>query len=126
MTASFVDTTVLVDLLRKHPPARLWMMGLSELPHITPVVWMELISGAQNREAQRDTLLVLSGLTVDDLTSEDQHWAMRQLARLRLSHNVSLTDCLIASISQRVGVPLYSNNLTHFAPLLGSLVQKPY
>jgi predicted nucleic acid-binding protein len=126
MTASFVDTTVLVDLLRKHPPARLWMMGLSELPHITPVVWMELISGAQNREAQRDTLLVLSGLTVDDLTSEDQHWAMRQLARLRLSHNVSLTDCLIASISQRVGVPLYSHNLKHFAPLLGSLVQKPY
>jgi len=57
---------------------------------------------------------------------EDFDWAIRQALRLRLSHNVGPMDCLIASSAHRLGLPLYSRNLKHFAPLLGNLARAPY
>jgi predicted nucleic acid-binding protein len=43
-----------------------------------------------------------------------------------LSHGVGIMDCLIASVSYRLQVPLYTRNLKHFTPLLGALAQTPY
>ena len=60
------------------------------------------------------------------MASEDFDWAIRQSLRLRLSYNVGPMDCLIASVAHRLGLPLYSRNLKHFAPLLGDLAQAPY
>ena len=57
----------------------------------------------------------------------DQEWAMQQMELLRLSHGVSINDCLIASVAHRLQVPLYTHNLKHMQVLLGdTLPQKPY
>jgi predicted nucleic acid-binding protein len=53
-------------------------------------------------------------------------WAMDQQEKFALSHNVGMNDCLIASISYRLQLPLYTTNLKHFIPLLNNLAQKPY
>ena len=37
-----------------------------------------------------------------------------------------LVDLLIAAPSQRLQLPLYTHNLKHLSPLLGTLAQKPY
>ncbi|MBC8163275.1 MAG: hypothetical protein H7Z42_18860 [Roseiflexaceae bacterium] len=61
------------------------------------------------------------------LTQADQDWAMQQLELLRLSHGVSINDTLIASVSHRLQVPLYTHNLKHMRVLLGeTLPQQPY
>ncbi len=51
---------------------------------------------------------------------------MEQLFIYKLSQNVGQSDCLVASVSHRLQVPLYTHNLRHFELLLGPLAQKPY
>jgi len=51
---------------------------------------------------------------------------MRQLARFHLSHGIALHDAMIASVSARLAVPLYTMNLKHFEPLPGVEAEKPY
>lgn len=60
------------------------------------------------------------------LTEVDSHWAMQAQMVYELSHGVGMMDCLIASVSHRLQLPLYTHNLKHFSPLLGDLAQKPY
>ena len=87
---------------------------------------MELIDGAQDKRIQRQAARLLSEFAMVYLTEADLDWVMQQLLAYRLSHNVSPFDCLIASASYRLQVPLLTLNLKHFAPLLGSLAQRPY
>jgi predicted nucleic acid-binding protein len=39
---------------------------------------------------------------------------------------IGMMDCLIASVSLCLQLPLYTRNLRHFTPLLGTLAVKPY
>ena len=61
-----------------------------------------------------------------DVMSQDVDWAIRQLLRFHLSHDLEAMDCLIAAVSYRLGVPLYTRDLKHFTPLLGDLARLPY
>ena len=122
---ALVDSTVLVDLLRKYPPATTWLATQPKLG-TSNIAWMELIFGAQNKAAQQQSLQVLSLFEVVYLTEADMLWAMRQLLQNRLKYNVGVGDCLIAAMSQRLQIPLLTHNLKHFTPLLGNLAQRPY
>jgi predicted nucleic acid-binding protein len=126
MLTSLIDSSVVIDILRNYPLAVTWIQVQPEPPGITPIVWMESITGAQNKVAQMDVLRVLSGFSIEYLTHAEMAWAMQQLLAFRLSHNVAVLDCLIASVNYRLQVPLYTQNLKHFTPLLGPLAQKPY
>jgi len=53
-------------------------------------------------------------------------WATEQLIVFNLSHNIDVFDCLIAAVSHRLQIPLYTRNLRHFEPLLGPLARPPY
>lgn len=125
MVTGLLDTSVVIDLLRAHPPAQQWISQQADLG-ITPVVWLEVIEGAQNLRAQRQAVELLRHFSRIDLAPEDFDWAIQQSLRFRLSHNVGVMDSLIASVSVRSGLPTFTTNLKHFLPLLGELAQKPY
>jgi predicted nucleic acid-binding protein len=74
----------------------------------------------------RVSLVTLKRLQTVYLTEEDQQWAQAKHRQYKLSHNVGLADCLIASVSQRLELPLYTLNLKHMRPVLGDLAVKPY
>lgn len=61
-----------------------------------------------------------------DVEPVDFDWAIRQALRYRLSHSVDVMDCVIAAVASRLELPLYTRNLKHFVPVLGSLARKPY
>ncbi len=127
MVSALVDTTILVDLLRAYSPAAEWIGAQTEGElGITPVVWMELVAGAQNKVAQRQAAQLLAHFVMVYYTQEDMDWAMEQLLVRKLSHSVGIMDCLIASASYRLQLPLYTQDLRHFTLLLGSLAQSPY
>jgi predicted nucleic acid-binding protein len=84
---ALVDSTVLVDLLRKYPPATTWLATQPKLG-TSNIAWMELIFGAQNKAAQQQSLQVLSLFEVVYLTEADMRWAMRQLLQNRLKYSV--------------------------------------
>lgn len=81
--------------------------------------------GADTRARQRSLIALLSRFEVVYLERDDQEWAMRQLPMFRLSHGIDVPDSLIAAPCYRLGLPLDTRNLKHFAPLLGGLARQP-
>ena len=85
------------------------------------------MEGARGKSGQERCQQIIAQFGLEYLSADDQHWAMAQLLKYRLSHGVSYADCLIASVAHRLQVPIYTRNATDFMPLLGAtLVIKPY
>lgn len=120
-----IDSTVLIDKLRLYQPAKDWFNNQDDLG-ISNVFWMELIAGARDKSAQRESLKLVSTFEIVYFTENDMEWAMRALLSYRLTYSVGVGDCLIASVSHRLQIPLYTHNLKHFTPILGSLALRPY
>ncbi len=126
MTVGIVDTNILIELYRNLPAARVWIAAQNDLA-ISSVTWLEFMEGARGKAGQLRCLQIVAPFDIAYLTEADQQWAMAQLLRYRLSHGVSFKDCLIASASHRLQVPLYTQNVKDFLAVLPpSLVVKPY
>ncbi len=125
MVTCLLDTAVVVDLIRKHPPAQVWIAAQTQ-PGVCSVVWLEVLQGAQNKADQQKALRLLGRFERVELLKADFDWAIANLLKYGLSHGVGALDRLIASVNQRLQVPLYTRNLRHFAPLIGPLAQSPY
>lgn len=125
MVTGLVDTDILIDSLRQYPPAHAWLskqIGLG----VVSVSWIELLQGTTNKIGQRKAFELLRKFERIDPEPQDYDWAIQALSSFHLSHNLMGFDALIAATSHRLQVPLYTRNVKHFTPLLGSLVQKPY
>lgn len=106
MVIALLDTDILIDEIRKYPPALDWIRSLPPGQiGITPIAYMELVGGAPNTVKQRAALMLLSRFQVIYLTPDDFNWAMRQQIIHALSHGTGLTDLLIASVNHRLQVP---------------------
>jgi predicted nucleic acid-binding protein len=55
-----VDTDVLIDVQRGHPPAVAWFAGLTVFPTVPGFVVMELIQDARNTREVRKALRLVS------------------------------------------------------------------
>jgi predicted nucleic acid-binding protein len=127
MAAAIIETTIIVDLLRYHPPATGWYADqINVIMDIHPIIWMESIQGGANKIERLRAARLLKQFEMIRLTEADQDWAMERQMRYQLQYGVGLLDCLIASVSHRLQIPLYTHNLKHFQPLLGTLAQRPY
>ena len=127
MTAGIVDTNVIVDILRRNPPAIQWLVDQREQLAITPITWLEVMYGLERKNEQPATLKVLNQFEMLHLTQQDMQWAMDRLRLLRPSFAIEIMDYLMASVCQRLTIPLITHNLKHMRPLLGDyLVVKPY
>ncbi len=125
MVSAVVDTSVLVDVLRLRSTAVDWFYNQNNLA-ITPMIQMELIAGAASKVDQQKAIQFIKQMQMLPLLPEDVTWAMEQQLQYSLSHNVGMNDCLIAATAKRLNLPLMTTNLKHFAPLLGTQVQRPY
>jgi predicted nucleic acid-binding protein len=126
MLVGIVDTNILIELYRKNAATIAWFSGQGDLG-VTTISWLEFMVGAAGKQGQQRCLQIVAQFTLHHLTTSDQEWAMQQLLRYRLSHGVSKDDCLIASVCNRLQVPMFTRNVKDFTPMLGSrLVVKPY
>jgi len=125
MVDGLLDTAIVVDLLRGYPPAETWLATVGGMG-IPPMVWMEVIQGAENKREQDTAVNLLSVFERVDLTSVDFDWAIERALQFRLSHNIDMMDCLIAAPGHRLGITLFTMNVKHFEPMLGSLTTRSY
>lgn len=126
MITGFVDSTVIIHLLRRNLAARQWLNGQPPLG-VTPIVWLEVIEGARGKSGLADAIAVLQSFEMVYLTPADQQWSMDHLGAYRLSRGVEIHDCLIASVCHRLQAPLYTHNVKHMLRLLDPhLVIQPY
>jgi len=122
---AILDTTVIVHLWRRYPPALNWFRN-SQVYGVTSTTWMEVMRGSTSKATQTQARAILDQFEVLYTTASDQLWAMEQLERFQFSHHIGKDDCLIASVAYRLQVPLCTHNLKDMTPLIGSLAVKPY
>jgi hypothetical protein len=125
MITGLVDTSIVVDLLRGNALAIEWLKGQQQLG-ISPFAVLELVEGCENKQDQMITLRTIKKFELNEPQMADITWAKTMLTRYWLSHSIDAFDCLIAASAQRMQLPLFTVNLKHFAPLLGSLAIRPY
>ncbi len=126
MTVGIVDTTVIVHYFRKNPAAQAWVDGQPDRLSVVSITWLEVMHGAGSKAKEAASKSILNRFDMLYLTQADQDWAMQQMERYRLSHGVSINDCLIASVAYRLQAPLYTHNLKDMTPMIGKLAVKPY
>ncbi len=126
MIVGVIDTTVIIHLLRKNALAHTWMLAQTNRQFITPYTWLEVIYGAPGKSGQAAALTTMQKFSMVYPVQGDIEWAMQALKSYRLSHGVSILDCLIASIAHRLQVPIYTDNVKDFPMLDAQLVIKPY
>lgn len=110
MIDAVLDTTVIIHLFRKYPPAVNWLN--TQLTYgVASITWLEMMEGSSSNASQVRCKTLLSQFDILYVTASDQQWAMQQLEQYQFSHHIGYADCLIASIAYRLQVPLYTHNL---------------
>ncbi len=99
-----LDTDVMVDILRGHEPAKVWLETVDEIG-VAGLVAMELIQGCQNAREQR--------MLEKDLSDH-------------LSDNIGLLDALIAETAIGLHAKLATFNVKHYHVIDGLQSLQPY
>jgi predicted nucleic acid-binding protein len=121
-----VDTDILIDVQRGHPPAVAWFAALSELPAIPGFVVMELIQDAPSAEHVRKALRLVSALPVVWPTETECGRALSDFATYHLSHGLGPLDALIAACAVGRSATLCTFNEKHYRPVVGLITERPY
>jgi hypothetical protein len=121
-----LDTDVLIDIQRGHPPAVAWFAGLSELPTVPDFVVMELIQDARNAREVRKALQLVAPLQIIWPGESDCARALSDFAVYHLSHGLGLLDALIAACAIGHAARLCTFNVKHYQVVPGLAVAQPY
>ena len=125
MVTGFIDSNIIVDVLRKHPSAEAWLGQQSNLG-VTRFDWLEVLHGAINRIEQQRCIRLLRDFELIEIQNSDAEWATQQSMVFSLRYDIDPIDYLIAAPAHRLQLPLYTRNLKHFEPLLGGLAVLAY
>src|SRR5947209_3518928 len=121
-----LDTDVLIDVQRGHPPAVAWFAGLTNLPSVPGLVAMELIQDARNAQEVRKAQALVAPMQLLWPTEAECASALSNFASLHLSHNLGLLDSLIAACAVGRGARLCTFNVKHYAAVPGLITFQPY
>lgn len=118
-----LDTTVLVDHLRGHTTATVWLGGLAEVPLCSEITRAEVIAGLRSPEkrAAEQLFAALRWINVDESISR----AAGELGRrYRKGHDLGVADLVIAATAQDQSATLATSNVKHY-PMFPKL-RPPY
>jgi hypothetical protein len=121
-----VDTDVLIDIQRGHPPALTWFGGLSQVPGVPGFVVMELIQDARNVREVVQAQKLVAPLAVIWPTEMDCARALSDFATYQLSHGLGLLDALIAACAVGRAATIFTFSVKHYGIVPGLAVVQPY
>ena len=121
-----LDTDVLIDVQRGHPPALAWFASLTDLPAVPGFVVMELVQDARNPGEVRQALKLVAPFRIVWPTEADCSRALFDFTAYHLSHGLGLLDALIAACAVGLSARLCTFNVKHYqvVPELGTA--QPY
>lgn len=121
-----LDTDILIDVQRGHPPALSWFSQLTELPSVPGYVVMELIQDARNAQEVDQALKLVAPLQVVWPTAADCSLALAEYSKYHLSHGLGLIDALIAGCTIGLSARLCTFNDKHYRFIPGLVTVQPY
>jgi hypothetical protein len=121
-----LDTDILIDIQRGHPPAVSWFASLVDLPSVPGIVVMELIQDAQNARQVRKALKLVAPLSIVWPTEADCRRALSDFTAYHLSQGLGLLDSLIAACAIGLSATLCTFNVKHYRVVPGLRLAQPY
>jgi predicted nucleic acid-binding protein len=123
-----VDTTLVIDFLRKRPEAVAFLEDLRIRRELEthPAVIAETLQGARDRREQNQIDAFFARFRVAEIEPADWVDSLARLRQFSLSHGVGWHDCLIAATSRRIQQPIATTNDRDFICFGDVQVIRPY
>jgi len=121
-----LDTDILIDIQRGHPPAVAWFNSLPDLPSVPGLVVMELVQDAHNSRQVRQALKLVAPLPVLWPSEAGCNQALSHFAAYHLSDGLGLIDSLIAACAIGPSAALCTFNVKHYRVVPGLRIEQPY
>jgi len=126
----FLDTDVMIDILRGYLPAVSWLTSLDEdnAPALPGYVVMELLTwkGIKNKEGLHRLYDILAEFVIFWPSVDACSLAMEVVYQKYLSHAVAPFDALIAECAREYGATLCTFNRKHYDCIEGLVTEQPY
>jgi len=127
--SKLLDTTVLVDVIRKEEAALDYIDSTrkaeSSLP-LSIVTKMELIVGCRDKAEVQKMEKLLADYDVLDVTPLISRKAYELIVRFSKSHGMAIPDALITATALVENAVLVTSNVRHFSMVDGLRLEKPY
>lgn len=118
------DTSIVIDLLRGHPPAIAYARGLDAPPSCSEITRVEVLRGLRTGE-QRPTERLFATITWVEIGESIARRAGALGRTWRRSHQgIATSDLIIAATAEELGLELATLNVRHF-PMVAELAA-PY
>ncbi|MGN6367766.1 MAG: PIN domain-containing protein [Phycisphaerae bacterium] len=122
-----LDTDILIDVFRKHPPAVAWINSIpTQKPARPGFVAMELLAGCYNKRDIRIVQQRIQNYAVLWPDPANASSILPTFASAHLTHSLGILDALIAATALTHNLPLHTFNQKHFAAVPGLQTIQPY
>jgi len=122
-----IDTSILVDHLRRRPEAQSYILQVAPQGLFThATVLAELIVGVRDKAELHALDATLRPFQILHVNDADSASALELLRTYRLSHGTGYLDSLIAATALRLERPVATTNDKHFRPIPGLQLIRPY
>ena len=122
----FLDSDVMVDLLRRHGPALEWFASLTEEPALPGFVMLELMEGCRNLREMDDLLASTKEFEIFWPGEKDLNEALAAFPRAYLAHGMDMLDALIGACAIGHGAILCTFNQKHYRAVPRLKTEMPY
>ena len=123
----FLDTDVMIDLLRQYPPAVAWLNSLGSEDIVLPgFVAMELIQGCRDKAEQGELERELRSYGVAWPSPTACNEALSVFTNYHLSHGIGILDALIDQLAVFLNVNLCTFNQKHYSVIPDLNTLQPY
>lgn len=116
-----LDTDILIDFLRRQPDAVAYLDGCAERLLISAITVTELYSGVRPGRETTELEAMLAMLEIVPIDRDTAVMAGDFRRTYRKSHNLSITDALIAASAMNQGAKLVTLNRKHY-PMIPDLI----
>ena len=122
-----IDTSILVDYLRRFPRAESFVDQLTKDDRVISVITsMEIIRGCQTKTSLKLAKLFLSNFQILQLNSQISELAEKILEAHRFDSFIDIPDSLIAATAIESNLELQTINLKDFKIISGLKASRPY
>jgi predicted nucleic acid-binding protein len=123
-----LDSDVIIDLLREHPPALEWfdLLPDNEILIVSGYVVLELIQGFNNRNDLEKVQKTIKHFVIFWLPPDECNKVLDLYSEYKLSHNIGLLDVLIGQTALYLNVALYTFNQKHYGIIPNLETIQPY
>ena len=121
-----LDTDILIDILRNHPPAVRWLSIQTEIPLVTGFSAMELQAGCADKKQVRAVDDLIRRFALVWPTENDLQRALDHFTDRRLRYNLGILDSFIGECAVGRGIILCTFNVKHFQAIAGLKIEQPY